>query len=43
MCEKIAGCASAHKNGRLVEALGCGSSNVMGNLPIQKNRVIKKG
>jgi len=28
-------CASAREDRRLVEALGCGSSDVMGNLPFE--------
>ena len=33
--KKLVDCASAHKDRRLVEALGCGSSDVMGNHPFQ--------
>ena len=33
--ERLVDCASAHKDRRLVEALGCGSSDVMGNHPFQ--------
>ncbi len=40
--KKLGTCASARKDGRLVEALGCGSSDVMGNLPYEQVIVIKQ-
>jgi hypothetical protein len=33
-------CASAHKNGRLVEPLGLRIINAVGNLPLQQDKVI---
>ena len=31
--KKLETCASARKDGHLVETLGCGSSGIVGNLP----------
>jgi hypothetical protein len=38
--KKLVACASARRDGRLVEILGRGSSDVMGNVPVQSSNGI---